>query len=108
MVPVSPRRGRRGVRLILLALAALPITACIDTRPVVEPGEARFQIRNPLPSNTAPPPTALGNTAQAISPPPTPTTGHYAGYGYDIVDPGGLCAGKIRTYNFVVNGNQVT
>ena len=92
----------------MLAWAALPVTACTSTRTVVEPGEVLFQIRNPVPSNAAPPPPALGNTAQAISPPPTPRSGHYAGYGYDIVGPGGMCAGKIRIYNFIVNGNQIT
>jgi len=94
--------------LLVLALAALGMTACTVTRTVVGPGEVRFQIDNMLPSNTAPSPPALGNTAQAISPPPAPRSGPYAGYGYDIVDPGGMCAGKIRITNLIVNGKQVT
>jgi hypothetical protein len=68
----------------------------------------RFSFNAPLPSNAAPPPSALAGNVEAISPPPMPVNGPYAGYGYNIVDPGGMCAGKIRIYNFFVNGSQVT
>lgn len=83
-------------------------TGCTVTRTVEGPGVVRFSLDDSLPDNAAPPPAGLAANAERISQPPTPHNGRYAGFGYNIVDPGGRCAGKIRIYNFVVNGDQVT
>ena len=102
-----PRDVLRAVGLAPVA-AVLLAGGCTVTRTEEAPGVVRFSIDNSLPNNAAPPPAGLVGNAEAISPPPAPRSGKYAGYGYNIVDPGGMCAGKIRIYNFIVNGNQVT
>ena len=105
---MNPRgRGFGGMGLVRLA-AALLACGCTVTRTVEGPGVVRFSIDSSLVDNNAPPPAGLVGNAVAISPPPTPRSGPYAGYGYNILDPGGMCAGKIRIYNFIVNGNQVS
>jgi len=94
--------------LVPLAAVALLAAGCRATPTVEAPGVVRLSIDDSLVNNAAPPPPGLAGNAEAISPPPAPRSGPYAGFGYNIVDPGGRCAGKIRIYNFHVNGNQVT
>ena len=92
--------------LVPAIAAALGMAGCTASNE--EPGVVRFSLNNSLPDNAAPPPAGLAGEAEAIRVPPAPRDGAYAGFGYNIVDPGGMCAGKIRIYNFHVNGNQVT
>jgi hypothetical protein len=102
-------RSHRVLSVRLLPVAAILLACgCTVTRTDEAPGVVRFSIDNTLPNNSAPPPAGLAGNADAISPAATPRSGRYAGFGYNIVDPGGLCAGKIRIYNFIVRGNEVS